>query len=73
MGAVGKWVKRKVVLKNGVLKLYRESSDPEKKEVLKETMPLGNVSVRVVEVSNRENCFQISGSNQMLMLSSETK
>jgi hypothetical protein len=73
MGAVGKWVKRKVIFKNGVLKLFRTSNDPNKKDVLKETMPVGNSSVRVVEVSNRENCFQISGSNQILMLSSETK
>ena len=73
MGGVGKWVKRKVVFKSGVLKLYRESSDPKKKDLLKESLPIGNCTVRVVEVSNRENCFQISCPSQILMLSAETK
>ena len=53
---------------NGVLRIYLCDT-----ATLKETLHLGSCSAKVLEVSNREFCFQLSASNQIVVLSAESK
>uniref|UniRef100_A0A7S4L6W9 Uncharacterized protein n=1 Tax=Paramoeba aestuarina TaxID=180227 RepID=A0A7S4L6W9_9EUKA len=65
----GKWLQRLLVLEKGTLSVNRVKG---KQRLLKESVPLCCSSVRIAEVSSKENSFQVTAGSQILMFSAKS-